>query len=69
MGILKNVGSSDLGFKGETPAYRKGVDNTSQLHAQEINPTVLKAKHSNFDLDGLTPTKYQNPEADLDKAQ
>lgn len=69
MGILKNVGATDLGLKGETPAFRDGVDITSQLHAQEVNPTLMKSKHSNFDLDGLTPSKYQNPETEIDTAQ
>lgn len=58
MGILKNQIGSILGLKGDTPALRQGALSTSQLHAQETNPTIMKAEHSVFDLDGKTQEKY-----------
>jgi len=64
-GILKNqLAQSSLGLKGATPATRPGANPGSQLHAQEINPTIMKADHSVHDLDGATPGKYlDNPPA------
>lgn len=58
MGILKDQISSNLGLKGVTPELRKGALTTSQLHAQDTNPTVMKADHSVYDLDGKTQSKY-----------
>ena len=63
MGILKNIGSSILGLKGETPSTREGAIPESQLHAQEpFPPGNVKQEHSVHDLNGLSPKKYQNPE-------
>jgi len=58
MGILKNQIGSKLGLQGVTPELRKGALTTSQLHAQETNPTIMKADHSVHDLDGKTQSKY-----------
>ena len=63
MGILKNIGSSILGLKGETPSTREGANPKSELHAQEpYPPGNMKQEHSVHDLNGLSPKKYQNPE-------
>ena len=45
-------------LKGLTPPTREGALNTSQLHAQGVNPTKMKPEHSIHDLDGSTPSKY-----------
>tara|TARA_B100000902_G_C26743633_1_gene637347 strand:+ start:186 stop:380 length:195 start_codon:yes stop_codon:yes gene_type:complete len=58
MGILKKQLDSTLGLKGETPATREGALPTSEIHAQGVGPTSLKANHSVHDLDGKTPDKY-----------
>ena len=51
---------SDHSLKGITPPTREGALNTSQLHAQGVDPNrTMKPDHSVHDLDGLTPTsKY-----------
>lgn len=55
-GILNDqLPASNLGLKGATPGKRAGALETSQLHAQEINPTIMKAEHSVHDLDGKVP--------------
>ena len=61
-GILKNqLTGTNLGLKGATPAKREGALNTSQLHAQEVDPTIMKAGHSVHDLDGKVPSSnYRN---------
>ena len=42
-------------LKGERPATREGALNTSQLHAQGVDPNrTMKANHSVHDLNGLT---------------
>lgn len=62
-GILKNqLRGSIHGLKGTTPATRENALATSQLHAQEVNPTIMKAGHSVHDLDGANQPKYlDNP--------
>tara|TARA_B100000524_G_scaffold312503_1_gene189470 strand:- start:123 stop:320 length:198 start_codon:yes stop_codon:yes gene_type:complete len=64
MGLLDKLqkGVSSLGFSGLTPEERAGANIKSQLHAQGETPAQLKGEHSVFDLDGVTPEKYQNPE-------
>lgn len=55
-GILNDqLSSSRLGLKGATPEIREGALDTSQLHAQEIDPTIMKAEHSVHDLNGKVP--------------
>ena len=61
--------NSNYNYAGATPSTREGASSTSQLHAQEINPTIMKGNHSEHDLDGRTPEKYQNPEASLAAAE
>jgi len=63
-GILKNqLQGSNLGLKGNTPPLRDGALPTSQLHAQELNPTIMKADHSIHDYDGKRPDHaYKHPE-------
>ena len=58
MGILKNIGSSILGLKGETPSIRDGANPKSEPYP----PGNMKQEHSVHDLNGLSPKKYQNPE-------
>lgn len=62
-GILKNqLKGSILGLKGSTPATRENALATSQLHAQGVAPTTMKAGHSVYDLDGANQDKYlDNP--------
>jgi len=62
-GIFKTqLKGSIHGLKGSTPATREGALTTSQLHAQKINPTIMKAEHSIYDLDGANQPKYlDNP--------
>lgn len=55
MGILKNQLVSRFGLQGSTPEKRAGAKNTSQLHSQERNPSIMKANHSELDLDGQKP--------------
>ena len=56
-GILNDqLSNSRLGLKGATPEKREGALDTSQLHAQEVNPTIMKAGHSVHDLDGKVPS-------------
>lgn len=63
-GIFKTQLNSIHGLKGATPATREGALTTSQLHAQESNPSIMKSEHSVYDLDGKTPSKYlDNPPA------
>lgn len=57
--------NQNYNYAGNTPGTRDGALSTSQLHAQEVNPTIMKADHSVHDLDGKTPEGYQNPETDL----
>lgn len=59
MGILKNqLTGTNLGLKGVTPEKRAGALPSSELHAQGTAPSVIKADHSVYDLDGVTPAKY-----------
>ena len=62
MGLKDKLGSSVLGLAGLTPEKRAGAIPESELHAQGAAPSKVKGEHSVFDLDGLTPDKYQNPE-------
>jgi len=56
MGILKDqLTQSRLGKKGATPPTREGASPNSQVHAQEARPTVMKAAHSEYDLNGKKP--------------
>jgi hypothetical protein len=58
MGILKDqLTQSRLGKKGATPPTREGANPNSQVHAQEARPTVMKAAHSEYDLDGKKPAR------------
>jgi hypothetical protein len=58
MGILKDqLKQSRLGKKGATPPTREGANPNSQVHAQEARPTVMKAAHSEYDLDGKKPAR------------
>ena len=58
MGILKDqLTQSRLGKKGATPPTREGANPNSQVHAQEARPTVTKAAHSEYDLDGKKPAR------------
>lgn len=56
MGILSNqLPVSRLGLKGEQQEKRAGALSTSQLHAQGVAPTNMRAEHSVHDLDGKVP--------------
>ena len=44
----KQLTKSNLGFKGQTPNYKQGID------AKEV------LKKSKLDLNGLTPDKYSD---------
>ena len=55
-------GSAALGFKGKTPTLRVNNDITSQTHALgSENEYKLVNTHSEYDLDGKTPKKYEKP--------
>jgi len=59
-----SAGHSQFDLDGATPSTRPGANPGSQLHAQNVNPTTMKADHSIHDLNGDTPGKYlDNPPA------
>ena len=59
-----SAGHSQFDLDGATPATRENALATSQLHAQGVNPTSMKAGHSVHDLDGANQAKYlDNPPA------
>ena len=60
MGILKSqLPGTKLGLNGVRPETREHSLPTSQLHAQNRNPSTMQPGHSIYDLDGKTPDKRE----------